>query len=65
MERILANKALREENIALKELLNDRHEGFFDVFIVHSEPMRAIFAKIEEVALSSAPILITGETGCW
>jgi len=63
MERILANKALREENIALKELLSERHEGFFDVFIAYSDSMRAIFAKIEEVAPSSAPILITGETG--
>lgn len=63
MERILTNKALREENMVLKEMLNEQQEGFFDVFIAHSEPMRAIFAKIEEVAPSSAPILITGETG--
>ncbi|MGA2939681.1 MAG: sigma-54 dependent transcriptional regulator [Syntrophobacteraceae bacterium] len=63
MERLLANKALREENIVLKELLSERHEGFFDVFIANSSAMRAIFAKIEEVAPSSAPILITGETG--
>jgi len=63
MERLLANKALREENIVLKELLSERHEGFFDVFIAHSNAMRAVFAKIEEIAPSSAPILITGETG--
>ena len=63
MERILANKALREENIVLKELLSERREGFFEVFIACSDPMRDIFAKIEEVAPSSAPILITGETG--
>jgi DNA-binding NtrC family response regulator len=63
MGRILAHKALREENLALKEQLIERHEGFFDVFIIHSDPMRKIFANIEEVARSSAPILITGETG--
>jgi DNA-binding NtrC family response regulator len=63
MERIMAHKAIREENIALKEQLIERHEGFFDVFIIHSDPMRKIFANIEEVARSSAPILITGETG--
>jgi len=63
MERLLANKALREENSALKELLSERYEGFADVFIAHSDSMRAIVAKIEEVAPSSAPILITGETG--
>ena len=64
MERLLANRALREENTALKELLSESaHDGFFDVFIANSEPMRAIFDKIEEVAPSSAPILILGETG--
>ncbi|MFZ2445005.1 MAG: sigma-54 dependent transcriptional regulator [Syntrophobacteraceae bacterium] len=63
MERYLAHKALKDENIALKEQLVDRNEQFFDVFIIHSEPMRQVLATIEEVAPSSAPILITGETG--
>lgn len=63
MERVLAHKALRDENVALKEQLSERHEGFFDVFIIHSDPMRKIFATIKEVARSSAPIFITGETG--
>jgi DNA-binding NtrC family response regulator len=63
MERMLTHKALRDENIALKEQLIERHEGFFDVFIIHSDPMRKIFATIGEVASSAAPIFITGETG--
>lgn len=63
MERTLAHKALRDENIALKEQLIESHDGFFDVFIIHSDPMREILATIQEVAPSSAPILITGETG--
>lgn len=63
MGRILTQKSLREENIALKEQLIEHHECFYDVFIIHSEPMRNIFATIEEVSRSSAPILITGETG--
>ncbi len=63
MQRILAQKSLREENISLREQLIEQHEGFYDVFIIHSDPMRKIFATIEEVARSSAPILITGETG--
>ncbi|MEN6437389.1 MAG: sigma-54 dependent transcriptional regulator [Syntrophobacter sp.] len=63
MGRILTHKALKEENTALKEQLIERREGFFDVFIIHSDAMRRIFATIEEVAPSSAPILITGETG--
>ncbi len=63
MGRVMAHKALQEENIALKEQLVESHEGFFDVFIIHSDPMRNIFSTIDEVAKSSAPILITGETG--
>ncbi len=63
MERLLAHKVLRDENIALKEQVIGRHEGFSDVFLIQSDPMRRVFATIEEVAPSSAPILITGETG--
>jgi DNA-binding NtrC family response regulator len=63
MERLLSHKALRDENTALKEQLIECHEGFFDVFIVHSDLMRSIFSTILEIAPSSAPVLITGETG--
>jgi DNA-binding NtrC family response regulator len=63
MERLLAHKVLRDENTALKEQVIARHEGFSDVFLIQSDPMRRVFATIEEVAPSSAPILITGETG--
>jgi two-component system response regulator HydG len=63
MRRMLDQKALREENISLKEQLTDRSDGFFGAFIIQSEPMLRIFDSIEEIAKSSAPILITGETG--
>lgn len=63
MGRVIAHRDLREENVALREQLSEHQEGIFDVFIVHSEPMRRVFENIEEVASSSAPILITGETG--
>jgi len=63
MERLLAHKLLRDENMAIKEQVIERHEGFSDVFLIQSDPMRRVFATIEEVAPSSAPILITGETG--
>ncbi len=63
MQRILTQRSLREENISLREQLIEQHEGFYDVFIIHSDSMRKIFDTIEEVALSSAPVLITGETG--
>lgn len=63
MGRVISHRELREENIALREQLSEHQEGIFDVFIVHSEPMRKVFENIEEVARSSTPILITGETG--
>jgi len=63
MQRILTQKSLREENISLREQLIEQQEGFYDVIIIYSEAMRKIFGTIEEVARSSAPILITGETG--
>lgn len=63
MQRILTQKSLREENISLREQLVEQQEGFYDLFIIHSDSMRKIFDTIEEVARSSAPILIMGETG--
>jgi DNA-binding NtrC family response regulator len=63
MERVMMQKTLKKENIALKERLLEQQEEALDVFIVHSEPMRKIFSTVDEVAPSSAPILISGETG--
>ncbi len=63
MERVMMQKTLKKENIALKERLLEQQEEALSVFIVHSEPMRKIFSTVDEVAPSSAPILITGETG--
>jgi DNA-binding NtrC family response regulator len=63
MERVMTQKTLQKENVALKERLLEHQEDGLDVFIVQSEPMRKIFSSIEEVAPSSAPVLITGETG--
>ena len=59
----MVHKKLKKENIVLKERLLEQQEEALDVFIVHSEPMRKIFTTVDEVALSSTPILITGETG--
>ncbi len=63
MDRVLVQKSLQKENIALKERLLEQQESSADVFIVQSEPMRKIFATVDDVAPSSAPIFITGETG--
>jgi len=63
MERVIASKALRDENIALREQLAEQREAIFDGFIAQSDTMQKVFSIIEDVAPSSAPVLITGETG--
>lgn len=63
MERVLLHKKLEKENLALKERLLEQQEESAEVIVVQSEAMRKVFALVEEVAASSAPILITGETG--
>jgi DNA-binding NtrC family response regulator len=63
MERVIASKALRDENIALREQLAEHREAIIDGFVAQSESMQNVFSIIEDVAPSSAPVLITGETG--
>jgi DNA-binding NtrC family response regulator len=63
MERVAATKALRDENVALRDQLMEHQAAVFDDFIAQSEAMHAILSQIQEVAPSHAPVLITGETG--
>lgn len=63
LERVAANKALREENRALREQLYEQQETILDGFIAQSSAMHEILAVIEDVAPTSSPILIQGETG--
>ena len=63
MERVAANKALREENEALREQLLERQETLLDGFVAQSGAMHRILSTIDEVAPTPSPILITGETG--
>ncbi len=63
MERVAANKALREENEALREQLLERQENILDGFVAQSRAMHEILSTIENVAPTPSPILITGETG--
>jgi len=63
MERLMINKSLRAENEALREQLIERQEIIIEGIVAQSEVMQKVFATIEEVAPTSAPILITGETG--
>ncbi len=63
LERVAANKALREENEALRVQLMEQRETVFNGFVAQSAAMQRILADIETAAPSLAPILITGETG--
>jgi DNA-binding NtrC family response regulator len=51
----------RRENEALRRQLRDR--GAFGELVGSSPPMREIYVLIEQVAPSSASVLITGESG--
>jgi len=64
--RAVANRALeltqaRRENELLRRQLQER--GSFWELVGHSAPMREIYMMIEQVAPSSASVLITGESG--
>jgi DNA-binding NtrC family response regulator len=51
----------RRENEILRKQLRDR--GAFGELVGNSEPMQKIYVLIEQVASSSASVLITGESG--
>jgi len=63
MERVMAIKALQDENLVLREQLMDHQDSLHNVMVIHSEPMQKVFKTIEEIGPSLAPVLITGETG--
>ena len=61
VERAVEYAEARRENVALRRQLRDR--GAFGELVGASEPMRQIYALIEQVAPSSASVLLTGESG--
>jgi DNA-binding NtrC family response regulator len=61
VERAVEYAVARRENEALRRQLRDR--GAFGELVGASEPMRQIYALVEQVAPSSASVLITGESG--
>ncbi|HKG15436.1 MAG TPA: sigma-54 dependent transcriptional regulator [Pyrinomonadaceae bacterium] len=61
VERAVEFAEARRENVALRMQLRDR--GAFGELVGTSAPMRQIYALIEQVAPSSASVLITGESG--
>jgi len=63
IERVSANQALKDENLALREQLMERQETSIEGLVVESQALRDIFDSLQDVAPTSAPVLITGETG--
>ena len=61
VERAVEYAEARRENEALRRQLRDR--GAFGELVGKSEPMRQIYHLVEQVAPSSASVLITGESG--
>jgi DNA-binding NtrC family response regulator len=61
VERAVEYGEARRENEALRRQLRDR--GAFGELVGNAESMRQIYALIEQVAPSSASVLLTGESG--
>src|SRR5437764_174193 len=61
VERAMEYAEARRENVTLRRQSRDR--GAFGELVGKSEPMLQIYALIEQVAPSSASVLITGESG--
>ncbi len=62
-ERVSATQALKNENRSLREQLMEQQETSFEGLVVESEALREVFKSLQDVAPTSAPVLITGETG--
>jgi DNA-binding NtrC family response regulator len=61
LERAIQHKGLVNETERLKRQLS--YQGFLGDLVGTSAPMRQIFSLIQQVAPSSASVLITGESG--
>jgi DNA-binding NtrC family response regulator len=61
VERVLMQRDLKEENAALREQLEERHD--FDSIVGHSAKMEAVFRQVRQVAPTRASVLLTGESG--
>jgi DNA-binding NtrC family response regulator len=61
LERAVELTEAKRENELLRRQLQDR--GTFGELVGNSGPMREIYALVEQVAPSSASVLITGESG--
>ncbi|MGD8386415.1 MAG: sigma-54 dependent transcriptional regulator [Desulfobacteraceae bacterium] len=63
VEKLAAQKELMDGYQVMQARLAEWDTGGFEDLIGRSEPMRKVFAQIEEVAQTDTPVLIRGETG--
>jgi len=63
IEKLVKEKERINEYRVMQARLAEWDTGGFEDLIGQSEPIRAVFAMIEEVAQSDTPLLIQGETG--
>ncbi len=63
MEKLSAQKALKDENERLRTRLCEQDEIWMEDLLGQSRAMRTVFQQIEDIAQTNAPIFITGETG--
>ncbi len=61
LERALDDSRVRKEAAALRTTLKERFSPAG--FVGESAPMRAVLDRVERLAASDTPVLITGETG--
>ena len=61
IEKLVERKKLVEENVSLRQRLEDRYQ--FENIIAKSHKMQRVIEVIKTVARSNASVLITGDTG--
>ena len=63
IEKLSAQKALKDENECLRSRLTEQDEIWMEDLLGQSQAMRKVFQQIEDIAQTNAPVFITGETG--
>ncbi|GAB6144465.1 sigma-54-dependent transcriptional regulator [Desulfocicer niacini] len=63
IEKLSAQKALKDENEHLRTRLSQQDEIWMEDLLGQSQAMRTVFQQIEDIAQTNAPVFITGETG--